>query len=183
MPDISDLKHPRDGGDLNAWADIVSARHGSLTPDEVKAIYRYTTNDGYTQMNAYLRGTTSYAPAGVKADVQNAISGLNKLPVHSGTTLRGTDIPQSVLNNTHVGGLYPDAAFQSSSTLAHVAEGFRVRNNGNAILHIDGRFGVDVSALSHYGKEAEILFTPSNLLVTQRTWNPAGYWDIFLKEQ
>jgi hypothetical protein len=45
-PDISDLEHPRDGGDLDARAQAAAERHGERSPDEVKATYWYVAGGG-----------------------------------------------------------------------------------------------------------------------------------------
>jgi hypothetical protein len=185
LPDISDLRHPRDGGDLDTWARAVAERHGELTPDEVKAIYRYTTNSGYTEMNSYLRGR-EYSPedaARIQKDVDDAISGLQKLPTVTRETVRGTNLPQSVLDQLKVGERYPDQAFQSTTTNRNVADGFR--GDGNAMIYVDGRTGVDVRALSHFGSEAEVLFSPrANFEVIRIAQSSDGsYWRIYLKER
>lgn len=66
------------------------------TPDEVKAIYRYTTDAGYREMNGFLRNPSAY-PADdairIQRDVDNAVAGLNRLPTAPGTTIRGTHLP------------------------------------------------------------------------------------------
>lgn len=186
LPDVSDVPHPRDGGDLSTWAQAVSERHGSLTPDEVTAIYHYTTDEGYREMNGLLRGTVDYSPADtarIKTDIDNSISGLKKLPTVTGRTFRGTTLPPDALDKVRVGERYPDRSFQSSSTELPVAEGFRA--DGNAIVHIDGWSGVDVSGLSEYGHEAEVLFSPeADLVVTDLEPSEDGtYWNIYLKER
>lgn len=94
LPDISDIPHPKNGGDLDKWADEVAGRHPELTPDEVKAIYRYTTDPpGYKEMNAYLRNPSAYSPADaarIQREVDDAVSGgMDKLPDHSGTPTGG----------------------------------------------------------------------------------------------
>ncbi|MCC2307977.1 ADP-ribosyltransferase [Cellulomonas chengniuliangii] len=185
LPDISDLSHPRDGGDLDAWADAVAGRHPDLTPDEVKAIYRYTTDDGYEEMNGFLRGTSPPSPqdaARIQRDVDDAVAGLSKLPQTSGTYFRGTDLPADVLQRWQPGEKVSDPAFWSTSTKPSIAEEFR--NGGNAFITIrGGRRGVDVRALSHYGREAEVLVLPgAPLRVMSREWDPGGFWQMAARE-
>ncbi len=97
--------------------------------------------------------------------------------------MRGTDLPQSVLDQLKVGERYPDPAFQSTTTDRTVADGFR--DGGNAMIYIDGRTGVDVQVLSRYGNEAEVLFSPrANLEVIRVAQSSDGsYWNIYLKER
>jgi hypothetical protein len=107
LPDISDLPHPRDGADLDTWAEAVAARHPTLEPDEIKGIYRYTTVEGCAEMNGYLRGTSQFSPgdaARIQRDVDNAVSGMNKLPRVEGTHYRGTNLPDDVLDQWRVPG-------------------------------------------------------------------------------
>lgn len=187
LPDISDIPHPRDGGDLATWATEVARRHGDLTADEVTAIYRYTTNPGYKEMNAYLRGTQAFGPedaARIQRDVDDATSGLSKLPTVPGKTFRGTDLPEAVVSQLKVGERFPEEAFLSTSTKESIAQEFR-GPTGNAMLVIEGRSGVDVQALSHYGREREVLLPPhSDLVVTEMVPSPDGtYMMIYLEER
>jgi hypothetical protein len=63
-----------------------------------------------------------------------------------------------------------------------VAQQFR--NGGNAMLHIEGTTGRDVTAASTYGSsESEVLFDEgTGFDVVKKVWNDKGYWDIYLKE-
>ncbi|MBU4215410.1 MAG: hypothetical protein KJ792_12225 [Actinobacteria bacterium] len=82
LPGVSDVVHPRDGGDLAAWAQAVAVavaeRRGSLTPGEVTAICRHTTGEGYRGMNGLLHGYVDSSPTDTtrfQTDIDNAISG------------------------------------------------------------------------------------------------------------
>ena len=186
LPDISDLQHLRDSGAIDAWAHAVADRHGTLTPDEVRAIYRYTTDVGYDEMNSLLGGIGHFSPedaARIQRDIDNAISGLSKISPVTGEVVRGTNLPLSVLDQVRVGQRFPDPAFLSSTRLRSVADSFR--SGGNAMIYIDGRTGVDVQALSRYGREAEVLFSPgANLEVVRLEQSVDGsYWNIYLEER
>ncbi|MCC2318497.1 ADP-ribosyltransferase [Cellulomonas chengniuliangii] len=186
LPDISDLHHPRDGGDLDTWADAVAGRHPDLTPDEVKAIYRYTTNDGYTEMNGFLRGTSTYPPqdaARIQRNVDDAVAGLGKLPQSSERTFRGTKFPPQVLDEWRPGEIVSDSAFWSTSTSRAVAEEFRVRNNGNVLITLqNGVRGVDIQHLSHFDREGEVLLLPgTRFRVLDRVMDPRGFWQLFVE--
>jgi len=153
----------------------------------VKSIYRYTTNDGYTEMNGFLRGTSTYPPqdaARIQRNVDDAVAGLSKLPQATGTYYRGTDFPPDVLNRWQPGNDVSDPAFWSTSTKPSVAEVFRSENNGNVLITIlGGSRGVDVRALSHYGGEAEVLLLPgAEFRVISREWDPGGFWRMSAKE-
>lgn len=187
LPDISDLPHPRDGADLDTWAEAVAARHPTLLPEEVKGIYRYTTKEGCAEMNGYLRGMIDVSPADaarIQRDVDNAVSGMNKLPRVEGTHYRGTDLPADVLDRWRVGNRVADPAFTSTSTSPHVAEDFRIgdpdeRPPGNAFITVEGHSGVDVRPLSHYVAEDEILVPPgTSYEVVGREWDDRGFFNL-----
>lgn len=159
---------------------------GALSEDELKAIDFYT-GPGYDALNAHLRGVAADVASGTatRAELEEysrlVSQGLDRLPGFEGETLRGTNLPQSVLDGIDSTGTFKDPAFMSSSTSEDVAQGFR--GNGNAMLHIDGTSGHDIASLSQYKNEAEVLFdkgTPFD--VVSKVWNPKGYWDIYLKE-
>jgi len=187
LPDISDIPHPKNGGDLDEWANAVAARHPDLTPDEVKGIYRYTTQAGYKEMNGFLRDPSSFSPsdaARIQKDVDDAVAGLGKLPTAPIDTMRGTNLPDSVLAGYQPGQRVSDPAFWSTTTTQKVAEDFR--GSGNAFINIRGQTGVDVQALSHYGNEAEILMRPgTDFVVKTREWvaeGASGYWKFLVEE-
>lgn len=194
LSDISDIPHPRDGADADAWATAVARTHPTLTQDEVLGIYRYTTQQGYDDMNSFLRGTRTFSPeeaARIQTDVDNAVSGLDKLPRAPGVTLRGTHLPDGVVDGYVVGNRVADPAFWSTTTTPSVAEDFRMHSvdltvrpqGGNAYMTISGRSGVDVQQLSHYGAETEILMAPGTpFLVRGATPRPEGYTDYLLEE-
>jgi hypothetical protein len=190
LPDISDLPHPKDGGDVAAWADAVAQRHPTLTPDEVRNIYRYTTDEGYVEMNGFLRNPSSYpddAVARIQADVDSAVSGMGKLPAVDGTTFRGTNMPQDVLDQwQQVGNHVSDRGFWSTSNEAAIAEEFRRRTNGNALVMVEGKSGVDVQPLSHYGREAEILMPPGTVFEVREAQQigkgSGSYWAFVGRE-
>lgn len=196
LPDISDLKLDRDLKriSLDEWALAVSRRHGSLTQDEVLGIYRYTTDKGYEEMNGLLRGTETFGPgeaARIQADIDNAVSGMGKLPLEPGVTMRGAHLPDFIEADYVVGGRVSDPGFWSTSRDPSVAEDFRVKSGlevgrpegGNAFFEILGRSGIDVQQLSYYGNEAEILMPPgTQYRVRTADPQPGGFTRYGLEE-
>jgi hypothetical protein len=161
---------------------------GALTERELQALDFYT-GDGYDSLNAYLRGIEEKVADGtatrseLEAYSKAVSEGLAKIPTYTGETLRGTNLPQGVLDSIDATGRFSDPAFLSSSTSEEIAQGFRGAH-GNAMLHIDGTTGHDVASMAHYGTgEAEVLFDKGTEFdVVRKVWNPDGYWDIYLKE-
>ena len=147
-----------DDPDLEPWLDDVTAAHPELDRDGVRGVWDYTTNDGYDTMNPAMRGQRPMDPA--TADrIAAATKGLDQLPPHQGTTFRGTDVPQSKLDEMAQTGTYYDDAFSSSSLNPNVAEGFiRPDATNPTFFTIQGESGVNVHAFSAAQHEAEILF-------------------------
>lgn len=159
---------------------------GALTPEELDAIGFYT-GPGYAQLNSYLRGVVSDVASGAasRAELETysrlVSQGLDRLPTYTGETLRGTNLPQSVIDEMVRTGKFSDPAFMSTSTSAQIAQDFR--GSGNAMLHIEGTTGHDVASLSQYARENEVLFDRATSFdLVKKVWNPRGYWDIYLKE-
>jgi hypothetical protein len=112
---------------------------------------------------------------------------MGKLPATDGTTFRGTNMPPDVLQQWQQPGNHvSDRAFWSTSNDAGIADEFRRRTNGNAFVTVEGRSGVDVQPLSHYGREAEILMPPGTVFEVrgaQQFGTGAGsYWAFVGRE-
>ncbi|MBK6442161.1 MAG: hypothetical protein IPF90_08405 [Actinomycetales bacterium] len=180
LDDLADL------GKLDDAFDVSSA----LTREEEFA-RGYYTGSGYEYLNAQLRGVPpSYGPGPYSTSelakmADDLSSGLSKMPAYEGTSYRGTNLPQSVLDEMTRTGVFRDPAFTSSSLNPAVAENFRLMHNGNALLEFNGRTGRDLSAVSTVGpSEAEILFDKGTAFeVVSKTWEAQlKAWKITLKE-
>jgi hypothetical protein len=138
-----------------------------LTDDEVGALLEYAAR-GHEEMNAELRGfaTTDGKQVGVHLDAVEqdaarlaaAIRGLKKLPVHQGEVFRGTSMRAEDLARYRVGAVIVQPSFVSASTSRAVAEHFRASNNGNVLMQVTSSNGRDISGISTYGNEREVLF-------------------------
>lgn len=194
MDDLSRLRHLDDVGDVGKLDDLSdlgkidgAGDPASRLSDAERAGLDLYTGYGYDHINSHLRGIPNqlghdvFPPAELSKYSDDVSSALSKMPLHPGDTMRGTNLPQSVLDHIDSTKTFKDSAFMSSSTDAQVAQGFRA--DGNAMLHINAEHGRDVSSLSQFTNEAEVLFdkgTPFDVL--KKTWNDDGYWDIYLKE-
>ena len=186
LSDLNNLDNLEDLNDLNKLDDLNDLnRLDTFDAGDARAIDDYTGNTYYDDLNAHLRGLpTSGAHSATELDrLSGEVSGaLDKLPPFEGHTLRGTNLPDGVLDNITPGQPYSDGAFSSSSLSETTAQQFR--RDGNTMFHIDGQSGRDVQQWSHYGSgESEILFDKgTEFQVTRKEWNPDGYWDIWLEE-
>jgi hypothetical protein len=149
-----------DDAGLEPWVDEVVSLHPELSPDGVRGIWDYTTDAGYTGMNNAMRfpGGAADTPA-MQERIADTIKGLSDLPSFEGTTFRGTNLPQSVVDGMETTGKFSDAAFSSSSLDVDVAHGFYSLARDNPTLFtISGTSGVNVQPFSAARGEAEILF-------------------------
>jgi hypothetical protein len=184
--DVADVNKIDDLGDIGKIDEPIDAPASSLTEGEQRSVGLYT-GWGYDHINSHLRGVDPglgriYDSPELDRIADEVSSGLAKMPAHEGVTYRGTNLPDDVMSQVRQGGTFSDPAFLSSSRDVSTAQTFR--SDGNAMLHIDGRSGKDVSGLSAHGNEAEILFDrATEFRVVKKELNPDGYWDIHLEER
>lgn len=147
----------------------------NLTDDEVGAIYGYTTNEGYMTLNPALRGQTPMTPE-IRAYADHAISGLDKLPASPGTVFRGVNLPDAVGDTYQPGNVVSDGSFLSTSSTSSFP--------GKYQMTIESVSGRDISGLSQYGNEGEVLFKPgAQFEVLSRTVDPAtGTINVLMRE-
>lgn len=168
--------------DLDAWIDDVHAAHPELSRDGIRGLWDYTTDDGYTAMNGELRNPVPDPSVQARIDATN--QGISQLPEHPGTSYRGTNLPDHVVNDIAQTGRYTDPAFSSSSLDPAVAERFIDGAKANPTrITVEGASGVDVRPFSAARGEAEILF-PSNteFEVVSNVVGPDGVRNLVLRE-
>lgn len=130
----------------------------ALTDADRAALHDYTTNDGYTTMNPYLRNPDGYSDeekAAIQARADRVSTALAKLPARPGQTYRGVNLPDDILAKYQPGSVVTEKAFTSTSTDSSVATG---NFQGNALMVVTGQSGRDVAPFSQYPGEAEILY-------------------------
>ena len=158
LPDVTDVPHPRDGGDVDAWASTVATRHGTLTTDEVTSVYRYTADDA-----------PEPGVLAAHAPVTQTLSELARLPLADLRTVHVAALPEAATDTVRLGQQLPGVL------LAPAAD-------GNARVHIDWQRRTDSSSLSHFRGEGG--FSAAYLEVVGRQWNPAeGRWEIFATQR
>jgi hypothetical protein len=187
IPDLSDLdakyREPGNGSipadKLDSWAGDVSDRYPTLTKDDVLGAYDYTTGS-YVEMNNYLRDLSNPGDIpGLEQRIEATTTALSKLPPVPGTTYRGVEMFPGLLDQFEVGKTWSDPAFLSSSLSPTTANGF----GPGVRFTLEGRSGVDVSAISAYRHEAEVLFQRGTKFdVMSKVRDTEGNWHISLIE-
>lgn len=193
------------------WAERVADAYPNITPDGVKGVYDYTT-ESYQGMNPYLRDLDPLSPQqqsilgadsidNMSAEqrvaweerIQRTDDGLAALPPYridptdaTSTTWRGLHASDHLLAQLEGGAIFNDPAYLSTSINSAVAEQFALTADPKltpAVLYVEGYDGVDVSALSRYTDEAEILFPRgSEFEVIDRELGDDGVMRIYLKQ-
>ncbi len=161
LPDIADVPHPRDGGDVDRWARTVASRHGTLTAEGVAAVYRYTDDAAAPTVGA--------VPAVSGKAVTETLSELARLPLADLRSVHVAALPEAETDGVRLGQQLPAGLLTPAA-------------DGNAQVHVDWQRRTDASALSHYRDEAA--YTGAYLEVVGRQWNPAeGRWEIFARQR
>jgi len=125
----------------------------NLSEAEIVAVWGYTTSD-YGMLNSALRSKDPNKVAEVQAYIKAASSGLAKMPGWEGESFRGTSLPEEVLAKYKPGEVITEEAFTSSAATRDA------KFDGNTEFVIQGKTGRDVSGVSEYADEKEILFAP-----------------------
>lgn len=155
-PSDGDPKDPSGHGPHDLSPDDGSDRHLPLHPlnaDDLAALAHYT-GPGHQDLNFALR--EGVLDASQQARVDALHKALEKLPMYEGTVVRGTNLPADVLEQYRPGDIITEPAFTSTSTDPTVAQSPTFA--GNTEFRIWSTTGRDVSAVSMFPGEQEILF-------------------------
>ncbi|MEM6649658.1 MAG: ADP-ribosyltransferase domain-containing protein [Pseudomonadota bacterium] len=151
-----------------------------LTHEEALAIYAYSTEPNtkeatYVRINQFLRQNRSTTP-----DIDQAYGlllqkALFKLPIYVGWTQRNATLPPHVLEKIDQLGQFVDPAFLSSSRGESPFE-------GNDVFILYSRTGRNISSLSRFQGETEILYLPNTYFSVQRFGRDEKGCIIYAKE-
>ncbi|WP_396644227.1 ADP-ribosyltransferase [Microbacterium sp.] len=177
---------------MDEWAMRVSDAYPALTPDQAKAIYWYTTNEGYDSINPYLRNYGD-APQNVdllESRIADLTQGLANLPAEATPGhyfSRGVTMTQNLLDQFETGRTWSDPSFMSTTTDPGVARDFALqalsKGETPGIITIDGITPSSVSPLSRYANEAELLYQRSTTFdVLSKFQDGNGIWHVHLRE-
>ncbi|BBX99010.1 hypothetical protein MLAC_43040 [Mycobacterium lacus] len=158
----ADHHGPTDGGDyLNPVVPLTSA--------DLSAFADYT-GFGYQDLNSALRDNALDASQQARIDAIH--KALEKLPVYEGAVVRGSDLPPEALAQYQPGEVITEDAFLSTTTNPAVAESPTFA--GNVEFRIVSKTGRDISSVSVFPGEQEILFPAgTKFYVIDRKVNPS----------
>jgi hypothetical protein len=171
---------------FDEWTRAVAEAYPSIGEDGVAGVYDYTT-ENFQGMNPYLRDIDPLSPeqqsilgansidnmtdaqrSSWEERISNTDDGLAALPAYRAdstdamsTTWRGMHASDGLLGRLEVGDVFEEGAYFSTSLDSRVAGDFALsadQGKTPALLSIEGYDGVDVSQISRYTNEAEILF-------------------------
>jgi hypothetical protein len=112
------------------------------------------TGSGYEDLNGALRSDALEASQHARVDALNRA--LEKLPPYEGPVIRGTNLSPDVIAQYQPGEVVTEDAFLSTTTNTAVARSPMFA--GNVEFRILSSTGRDVSSLSMFPGEQEILF-------------------------
>jgi hypothetical protein len=145
------------GGPSPHEAHDGGGEHPGLTPDlttnDLSALADYTGN-GFRDLNDALRRDALDASQLARVEAIN--NALDKLPPYEGPVVRGTNLPEEVLDRYQPGQVITEDAFLSTTTNVAVARSPAF--DGNVEFIIMSSTGRDVSPFSLVPHEQEVLF-------------------------
>ena len=134
-----------------------------IPTEDLVAIKGYTSAD-YQKLNDALRSKDTAKLKAVDPYIKVAESGLSQLPSFEGVVYRGVDLNDlpEVLSKYKVGQTITEDAFTSSSLTK------RASFKRDTLMIIESKTGKDVSVLSDYPKQKEILFKSNTKFEVER---------------
>ena len=176
---------------MDKWAAAVSEAYPALTPEQVKAIYWYTTDEGYEAMNPYLRddGDAPMDPL-LERRISDLTQGLANLPAEATPGRffsRGVIMRPDFLDQFRPGQKWSDPSFTSVTSDPAVAQDFAERAllNGDSpgIITVDGVTPSAISPLSRYAYESELLHQRGTIFeVLSKYQDGTGTWHVHMRE-
>lgn len=152
---------PNQGGE-------VDGPPADLTSDDLSALAHYT-GIGYQDLNDALRSNAVDGSQRARIDALN--QALEKLPPYDGPVVRGSNLPPDVLAQYRPGEFVIEKGFLSTTVNPAVAQSPAFA--GNVEFRIFSCTGRDISALSMFPAEQEILFpSHTRFFVESKTLDP-----------
>ena len=130
---------------------------GGITKDEAIALRLYTSA-AYSKINTTLRSKQGSSISKLGNIVKVTSAGLNKLPSKSCTVRRGLDLPTPIVDKILKFKRFEEEAFMSTTTASSIPPAFQK----NITFVIKSSKCSDISWLSEYPTEKEVLFPPGS---------------------
>lgn len=147
---------------------------------DLAVLYLYTHQDlsvyHYKSINDVLRGKSHARSREILEIAAMLASALGKMPVHKGYCVRYVSLSASELLDYIVGNTVTFEAFSSSSANMSLFWPLNVR------FTIISNSGRDISSVSRYPKEKEVLFAPKSRFKVLQSSTSSGISDIVLRE-
>jgi hypothetical protein len=139
-----------------------------LTSDDLSALADYT-GLGHEDLNEALRSNALDASQYDRIEAIN--NALGKLPPYEGPAVRGTNLPSEVLAQYQPGEYIIEKGFMSTTTNPLVAQSPAF--GGNVEFRVLSSTGRDISAVSQFPAEQEVLFrSGTRFLIVSKTVDP-----------
>jgi hypothetical protein len=138
-----------------AAALVMQQKENLWKLEDTKAVEDYS-GEGYTEMNAALRGGPSEMTDAVQVRVNAVVTAMRKLAVVQCPVYRRTDLPECVASQIQAGAVYHDLGFMSTSREQEQTAFFQ----GEYLFVINCRSGVDITEHAVTKDEAEVLYPP-----------------------
>jgi hypothetical protein len=127
------------------------------------------TESGYEELNGALRSDAMDASQQARVEALN--NALDKLPAYDGLVVRGANLPPEVLAQYEPGEVITESAFISTTTNPAVAQSPAFA--GNVEFRIQSTTGRDISSVSLFPAEQEVLFPAgAKFYVVSKTVDP-----------
>lgn len=164
--------------DIYEWKSKMSSA-------ERESIDNWTGHE-YSSINEAVLGKGKDSPWADKM-AGNLATAIAKSPHYEGTVYRGVNLPDAKLKELLGADTIELQGFASSSKRGDIADSFAAKKSfGNkkpALLFIKSKTAADISSMSKYPKEAEVLLRPgSKYKVGEKKRAKDGRWLIHLEE-
>ena len=161
ITDDGNFKNKKDSGTImpdEQRFDTIEEWQNSLTDQQKKAIYNYTSSD-YTNIRDYQMGNKSGSYEEIKIKANLIKEALKRAPNYKGKTFRGIaglsdEAYKSIINKKEIAF----DAFTSTSKSRGIASGFAFRKKNNILFKIESKTGADIEQLAKFANEKEVLF-------------------------
>jgi len=162
------------------WEKAAKLACAPLSTEEAAAVYMYTTNYLYKQLNDALRARDRKQAARFLSYLRLFLHSLDKLPRAARSLYRGVGMDLSAAYKK--GSEVTWWAVSSCTPSMAVASGFAASAKTRTLFHIKAVSSVSIRHLSAYQHEEEYILAPGRQFRVANSTRKAGLVEIFLEE-